>query len=128
MVSLIYVGAYIVADRYIRRYMHLSSNLPTFARPPIYRTKIVSSSKKSHDCHDCHEVAIRRIRERERISRLLYYYFMRKFEIKNRILAPSKFIFWCFFQNRINRHDRFPTDIPVSTRINSRVLMSRLLM
>lgn len=47
MVSLMYVGAYIVTDRYIRRYMHLPSNLPTFARPPIYRAKIVSSSKKS---------------------------------------------------------------------------------
>lgn len=29
--SLMYVGAYIVADRYIRRYMHLPSNLPTFS-------------------------------------------------------------------------------------------------
>lgn len=78
MFSLMYVGAYIVADRYIRRYMHLPSNLPTFARPPIYRAKIVPPSGKSRKS-GFRAARIRAASGFRSGASPLHHYFMRKF-------------------------------------------------
>jgi len=114
MVSLMYVGAYIVADRYIRRYMHLPSNLPTFARLPIYRAKIVSSSKKSRK-PGCRSEDPRALRE----ARLLYIIILWE-NLQESYLWYSRSLgirlsFLTFFP-RENRHS-LPRDLLVFARI-----------
>lgn len=106
--------------------MHLPSNLPTFARPLIYRTKIVSSRARKVESHDCHEAATRRVRERFRAGfqarvSSLYHYFLRKIK---RIWYSRSFSlsFSIFPEGESSRS--LPRDIPVFTRINSRVAIN----
>lgn len=114
MVSLMYVGAYIVADRYIRRYMHLPSNLPTFARPLIYRAKIVSSSKKSRKpgCRSEDPQAFARAELSRRAFSISLFYMKIYKNCISLIFSPARNLLFSLLFATLppgrNRHGRFP--------------------